>query len=195
MDAPASAELFPHVRIVLGMVIGLAIARVLTGIAGLIQHPAQYRASLLHLLWVGSILFELVLFWWWEFALSRIGEWTFQVFVFLIAYAIALYLLAALLFPDHIERYGGYQAFFLQRRRWFFGVFAVTFLFDVADTLIKGTEYWSRFSADYLVQVPIGLAICLAGFMLRRPVQQIALAMAHIGYQIYWVGRILHMAP
>ena len=38
MDPQAVNELFPHIRIVIGMVIGLAIARLLTGIARLIQN-------------------------------------------------------------------------------------------------------------------------------------------------------------
>ena len=49
------------------------------------------------------------------------------VFFFLIAYAVTLFLLAALLFPDKLDEYRGYEDFFLTRRRWFFGVFALTF--------------------------------------------------------------------
>ena len=194
MDAPAPHELFPHVRIVMGMVIGLGITRLLTGFAGLIQHPGHYRASLLHLMWAGSILLELVLFWWWEFALSRVVHWSFGVFLFLIAYAVILYLLAALLFPDNIGEYGSYEEFFLQRLYWFFGLFALTFLFDVVDTLIKGLDYWNRFAADYLIQVPLGLAICLVGCLTRRRGVQLGLASLHLAYQFYWVGRIVGIA-
>ena len=82
MDTAAPQELFSHIRIVMGMVIGLGITRMLLGIAGFIQHPGRNRVSLLHMLWVGSILLELVLFWWWEFALSRITSWSFGVFLF-----------------------------------------------------------------------------------------------------------------
>ncbi|MFJ5368654.1 hypothetical protein ACIPIA_05460 [Bosea sp. CER48] len=185
-------ELFTHVRIVMGMVIGLGITRMLAGVAGFIQHPGRHRASLLHMLWVGSILLELVLFWWWEFGLSRMPAWSFGIYLFLIGYAVVLYLLAALLFPDNISEYAGYEDFFIKRRRWFFGLLAVTFVLDIVDTLIKGIERWSQLSGDYLVQVPIGLALCLVGSTTARRSVQLALAIVHITYQFYWVGRIVY---
>src|SRR5690606_26741518 len=120
MEHLSSAELFPHVRILMGMVVGLAMTRLLMTIAGLIQHPQRSRLSALHLLWVVSILVELVLFWWWEFALFRLEQWTFAIALFLIVYAITLFLLAALLSPDNIAEYNGYEDFFLKRRHWFF---------------------------------------------------------------------------
>ena len=133
-----AAELFPHIRIVMGMVVGLGITRLLMGVAGLIQHPRRAKLSAIHLLWALSVLVELVLFWWWEFALYEISDWSFGIFAFLIGYAVLLFLMAALLFPDNIDDYDGYEDFFLRRRHWFFGVVALTFLFDIVDTLIKG---------------------------------------------------------
>ncbi|WP_291679968.1 hypothetical protein [Bosea sp. (in: a-proteobacteria)] len=138
MDPQAVNELFPHIRIVIGMVIGLAIARLLTGIARLIQHPKRYRVSLIHLLWVFSLLVELALFWWWEFALSRLPSLTFGTFIFLIVYALTLFLLCALLFPEDLDEYADYEDYFLNRRRWFFGLFALIFVLDVVDTALKG---------------------------------------------------------
>src|SRR6218665_319089 len=189
METVSPHELFTHIRIVLGMVIGLGITRMLAGLAGFIQHPGRHRVSLLHMLWVGSILLELVLFWWWEFGLSRIPAWSFGVYLFLVGYAVVLYLISALLFPDNIAEYAGYEDFFIRRRRWFFGLLAATFVLDVVDTLIKGTEHWSQLSGDYLVQVPIGLALCLVAYVSARRGVHIALASVHILYQAYWIGR------
>lgn len=190
MEIVPPPELFTHVRIVMGMVIGLGITRMLAGVASFIQHPGRNQLSLPHMLWVGSILLELVLFWWWEFGLSRMPAWSFGIYLFLIGYAVVLYLLSALLFPDNISEYAGYEDFFIRRRRWFFGLLAVTFLLDVADTLIKGAERWNQLSGDYLVQVPIGLTLCLIGCVSARRSVQIALALVHIAYQFYWIGRV-----
>ncbi|CAH1658124.1 conserved membrane hypothetical protein [Hyphomicrobiales bacterium] len=192
METVSPHELFPHVRIVMGMVIGLAITRMLTGLASFIQHPGRHRLSLLHMLWVGSILLELVLFWWWEFGLSRISNWSFGIYLFLIGYAVVLYLLAALLFPDNISEYAGYEDFFIRRRRWFFGLLAAAFLLDIVDTLIKGSEHWSQLSGDYLVQVPIGLLLCLVAYISERRGVQIGLALTHLAYQAYWIGRVVY---
>jgi uncharacterized membrane protein len=187
METVPSQELFAHVRIVMGMVTGLGVTRLLTGTAGFIQHPARHRLSLIHLLWVGSILLELILFWWWEFALSHIPVWNFGVFTFLIGYAVVLYMLAALLFPDNISEYAGYEDFFIRRRRWFFSLLAATFALDVTDTLIKGTERWNQLSSAYLLQVPIGLALCLVGFLVARRSVQIAVAALHLSMQLLWI--------
>ncbi|MDB5534344.1 MAG: hypothetical protein JWO28_2659 [Hyphomicrobiales bacterium] len=192
MDTQVSHELFTHVRIVLGMVIGLGITRLLTGVAGFIQHPDRNRLSLLHMLWVVSTLIELVLFWWWQFGLSRIGYWNFSVFLFVISYAVVLYLLAALLFPDNIAEYGGYEDFFLKRRRWFFSLLGATFVLDVIDTLIKGMDHFNALSMDYLVQVPIGLALCVIGWNSTKRNVQIALALVHLAYQAYWIVRVFY---
>ncbi len=185
------AELFPHVRIFMGMVLGMAVSKLLTGFAQLVQHPGRYRLSAVHLLWAGSILVEMVLFWWWEFALSRLPTWTFGTFMFLIGFTISLFLLAALLFPEDIDEYGGYEAYFIRRRYWFFGLLACTFVFDVIDTAIKGEEHWTRLSSDYLIQVPLGLALCLVACISAKPRVHLALALLHIAYQSYWTIRII----
>lgn len=46
MEPNVSAELFPHIRIVMGTVIGLGITRLLMTIAGLVQHPRTGPSSL-----------------------------------------------------------------------------------------------------------------------------------------------------
>ena len=191
MDPQAVNELFPHIRIVIGMVIGLAIARLLTGIARLIQHPKRYRVSLIHLLWVFSLLAELALFWWWEFALSRLSSLTFGTFIFLIVYALTLFLLCALLFPEDLDEYADYEDYFLNRRRWFFGLFALIFVLDVVDTDLKGPARWNHYSADYLIQVPLGLGLCLVASLWANKRLQLAMALLHITYQLYWTARVL----
>ena len=186
-----SPDLFTHVRIIMGLVVGLGIARLLLGSAGFVQHPGKQRVSLLHALWVGSILLELVLFWWWEFALSGITTWNFGIFLFLIAYSVVLFLLAALLYPDNIDEYEGYEDYFLKRRRWFFALLAASFLLDAIDTYIKGLDHWGRLSSDYVIQIPFGLMLCVIACIWARRSLQIGLVLIHIGYQAYLMTRII----
>lgn len=183
----SAAELFPHVRIVMGTVIGLGITRLLMGVAGLVQHPDRAKISLLHLLWSFSILVELILFWWWEFALYEVTDWSFGIFAFLIFYAITLFLMAALLFPDKLDDYAGYEDFFLKRRHWFFGVFGLTFLLDIVDTLIKGEPYFDTLGLDYLIQVPIGLALCAVAIWTTDRRYHLGLVLVHLIYQAWWI--------
>ena len=54
-----------------------------------------------------------------EFWLQGIADWTYEIYFFLISYTILLYFLCALLFPDNVDEYGGYEEYFLSRRKWF----------------------------------------------------------------------------
>lgn len=191
--ATAASELFPHVRIVMGMVVGLGITRILMGLAGIIQHRTRPRLSLIHLLWAGSMLLELVFFWWWEFELSTIDTWSFGIFFFLILYSVTLFLLGALLFPDKLDGYAGYEDFFLQRRHWFFGVFAVTFVLDIIDTLIKGEPYFDGLGLGYVIQIPIVIALCLIGIWTSDRRYHLGLVLAHIAYQLFWIAGLFTM--
>lgn len=181
MDSPPLAETYTHVRIVLAMVIGLGITRILTGVASFIQHPRLHRASLLHMLWVASILFELVLFWWWDVRLARENEWTFRVFLFQISYTIVLFLVAALLFPDNVAEYGGYQEFFIQRRRWFFSLLAATWALD----LIKNPDIWIHLTTSFLIQASFSIALCIVAILFKQRNVQLAVVGLYIARQIY----------
>lgn len=195
MHELGTAELFPHVRIVMGMVVGLGITRLLMTVAGFIQHPQNARLSGLHLLWILSILLELVLFWWWEFALFRLEQWTFGVTLFLILYAVTLFLLAGLLSAENISEYDGYEDFFLKRRRWFFGLFAATFVLDTIDTIIKGDGYWTRYEIDYAIQVPVGLLLCAIAIYSADRRVHFGAVLLHLSYQVYLITRFFYTVP
>lgn len=191
-DAPSAAELFPHIRIVMGMVVGLGITRLLMGIAGLIQHPARAKLSAIHLLWALSVLIELVLFWWWEFALYEVTDWSFGIFAFLIGYALTLFLMAALLFPDNIADYAGWEDLFLRRRHWFFAIFGLTFVLDIVDTVIKGEPYFDTLGIEYLVQVPIGLALAGLAIWTANRRYHLGLVIVHLIYQLWWISILFY---
>lgn len=186
------SELFPHVRIVMGMVVGLGITRLLMGYAGLIQHPRRAKLSLVHLLWGFSILVELVLFWWWEFDLYGVQTWNFGLFAFLIGYAVTLFLLAALLFPDKLDDYDGYEDFFLRRRHWFFAIFGLTFVLDIVDTLVKGEPYFDTLGIGYLIQVPIGLALAAVAIWTADRRYHLGLVLIHLLYQALWIALLFN---
>jgi hypothetical protein len=187
------ADIFVHIRIPLGLVIGLGITRILMGFAGLIQHPKRAKLSLIHLLWASSILVELVLFWWWEFELHLLKDWSFGIFFFLIGYAVSLFLLAALLFPDRIDDYDGYLDFFLKRRHWFFAIFGLTFLLDVADTLVKGAPYFDSYGIQYLIQVPAGLILAGIAIITANLRYHLGMVILHLLYQAWWIALLFRV--
>lgn len=184
------AQAFPHIRIVMGMIIGLGVARLLTGVARIIQHPRQYPLYLVHLGWVASVLLTLVHFWWWEFALFTIPRWTFEEYLFVISYATLLFLLSALLFPDHLEGYTGYEQFFLSRRRWFFGLMALCYVFDIVDTIMKGAEHFAYFGIEYIIRTPVMVGLCVVAAVTANRRFHAALVVGTLLYQVSWIVRL-----
>ncbi|TGQ38552.1 MULTISPECIES: hypothetical protein [unclassified Mesorhizobium] len=183
-------DIFPHIRIVMGMVIGLGVTRLLSGLARIIQHPGQYRLYLVHLAWVGSVLLMLVHFWWWEFGLYALQTWTFGKYLFIIFYAVTLFMLCALLFPDSMLDYTSYEDFFYSRRVWFFGLLGATYLLDVVDTMLKGPEHFARFGVEYLIRTPVFATLCIVAILVRDRRFHIAFVAATLIYQISFILRL-----
>lgn len=188
--AISSHDVFPHIRIVMGMVIGLGVTRLLSGVARIVQHPAQYPLYPVHLAWVGSVLLMLVHFWWWEIGLFEIDNWTFGKYLFLIGYAIVLFLLCALLFPDSMQDYGSYRDYFYARRAWFFGLLASTYLLDVVDTLLKGQAHFARFGHEYLIRTPLFVVLCIAAACSTNRRYHVAFVAFALIYQAWWILRL-----
>lgn len=183
-------DIYPHIRVIMGMVTGLGITRLLSGIARIVQHPGRIPLSPLHLAWVGSILLYLVHFWWWEFGLYQVENWTFGTYLFIIAYAVSLFLLCALLFPDQLYDYESYGDYFIARRAWFFGVLAITYMLDVVDALIKGDVHFSRFAHEYLIRTPILVALCIAAIRTASSRFHAIFIVATLAYQLSWIFRL-----
>lgn len=146
------AEAFAHVRIIIGMILGLSVSRLLTGSARFVQHPGKQKIYPVHLAWVAFILLSVVHFWWFEFGLRNIPVWTFEKYLFVIFYSGLYFLLCTLLFPDSMEEYTGYRDYFLSRRKWFFGLLALSQVVDVIDTFIKGADRYKLYGLEYPVQ-------------------------------------------
>ena len=127
-------DLFVHVRIVIGMVVGLSVTRLLGGFAKIVQHPSRAGIDPIHLGWALSTLLFVVDFWWWQFGLRSLDHLKVRLFVFVIFYASLFYFLCALLFPDDITDYAGIWDYFMSRRIWFFGILALTNVVDLGDT-------------------------------------------------------------
>lgn len=189
MDNVSPGEVFLHIRVLLGTVVGLGLARLIMIIAGLIQHPRRARSSLLHMLWVGSVMIELVLFWWWQISLFHLASWTFGMTAFMVVYAVLLVLIATILAPDNIAEYNGYEDFFLQRRRWFFGLFAMVAVFDVIDNALKGGAYLERFGPTYYLQAPIGITACLIACYTANRKVHLSIIAVHFAHQLYLISR------
>ena len=142
-------EVFGHVRIIMATVMGLSVARLLNGLARFVQHPKLDQIYGVHLGWALFLLLSVIHFWWFEFGLSRIETWTFPVYFFVLSYAALFFFVCAILFPDRMDDYSGYEDYFHSRRRWFYGFLSCLFVIDVVDTAMKGAEHFRSLGPVY----------------------------------------------
>jgi hypothetical protein len=191
MNLPRSSpDLLLHIRVVISIIVGLCITTLLSGFARFVQHPKRAKVSILHLGWAASLLLWVIHFWWWEFRLTLVPQWTFAIYFFVILYAILFYFLCTLLFPSDLKDYAGYEDYFLSRRKWFFGFLAATFIADVIDTSLKGSDYLHSFGLEYPIRIAVSLAVCcIAMFTKNRRIQLTLLAVSLL-YQISFIVRL-----
>ncbi|HEY7978712.1 MAG TPA: hypothetical protein VID67_10985 [Rhizomicrobium sp.] len=181
-------DAFTHIRLILGFVISLSLARLLSGLARFVQHPEEMKPDAIHLMWSLSVLILLVHFWWWEFWLGTIATWTFALYAFLLVFALQLFLLAALLYPDNVSEYAGYGDYFMRRRAWFFGVFASVNIFDVIDTLIKGAHHAAQYNWSYWIQAPAYVLLSLVAIFSANRKFHITFIAANLIWQIFFIA-------
>lgn len=195
MDTATLIKLFEHCRLIIGMVVSLAIARLLNGLAKFVQHPRKVRVYSVHLCWVFCTLLLIIHFWWWEFKLRVLLQaWTFEAYLFVISYAITFFMLCALLFPDQMEEYKGFEDYFISRRFWFFGILGFAFIMDIIDTSLKGAAYFSNLGLEYLLRNSFFIIFSvLAMFVVNRRFQ-LFFAISALIYEITFIFRLFHTA-
>jgi hypothetical protein len=178
---------FGYVRTVISIIVGLSIGRLLTGITRFIQHPKQQKIFAAHLAWSFFMLIYVIHFWWWEFHLDVV-RWNFAIYCFAVLYLSMIFTLCTLLFPDSISEYTGYQDYFMSRRRWFFGILIVIFLFDILDGRVKGADYLSSLGLGLWFRLAFYVAGSIAATLSRNVKFQTAFAVAALVCEIVWAS-------
>ncbi|SFI72141.1 hypothetical protein SAMN04515648_1347 [Phyllobacterium sp. CL33Tsu] len=180
-------EVFTHVRVIIGIILGLSVSRLLTGVARIIQHPQRKNIFAVHLGWVLFTFLTVVHFWWFEFYLHELVQWTFEAYLFVIFFASIHFLACALLFPDSMEGYSGYEDYFMSRRAWYFGILIAIFVVDFFDTAMKGKAHFGSLGPEYPFRNLFLIAIAGLGIYLRRPNAQIVLVCLALIVQIAFI--------
>lgn len=186
----SAPDVFTHARILVGVVIGLGLTRILTGVARFMQHPHVKPLYVTHLLWLAVVLLSAVHFWWFELELAHIQPWPFELFVFVLCYAFLFYLMASLLIPDEIDEYASYEEYFLSRRGWFFGLLAATVPVDLLDTLVKGPAYFHSLGIEYPLRLGTVLVLCGIAAWTRNRTFHFTFAALYLLYLIAWILRL-----
>ncbi|MFC5757673.1 hypothetical protein [Rhizobium sp. GCM10022189] len=190
LQTAATPEVYVYIRTVMSMVIGLSLARLLTGLGGIVQSPGKNRVYWVHLGWVASMFLFIIHFWWWEYRLQSLAVISFGVYLFLISFCCLFFFLCVLIFPTTLEDYGGYEEYFISRRRWFFGMLAVTYVVDFLDTLLKGKAYLAALGWEYPLRNAVFIALSIvAAWTANRRFHAVFVSVGLL-YQISWIFRL-----
>ena len=57
IDGTLPSDVYLHIRVLFSMILGLGVARLLGGVAPIVQHPKEYKGYWVHLLWALFLLF------------------------------------------------------------------------------------------------------------------------------------------
>jgi hypothetical protein len=185
-------EMFNYVMVLASVIIGLGIAHLLQGIGGLVQHPRREKIYWVHLVWVAGVFLRAIFWWWFEFDLSKIAEWTFALYLFVLAYAVLIYLWCALLFPRDLAGYDGFKGYFYSRRGWFFGLLLAGQAVDVADTLLKGLAHFRSLGPSYPVGIGTVSVLLLIAMRTRSERYHAALAIFAVVYLVAYPWLVFH---
>jgi hypothetical protein len=184
---------FEYVMTLVSIVVGLALTHILSALGSAVhrlRHGPPIRLDAVYLLWVGFVLAWLLSFWWWEFKFHDLDiKWTFGLYLFVILYAVVLFLMAVILVPRDMDGVHDSYAYFMAGRRWFFGALLVANAVDFADSLLKGITWALR--PDYVVQLVLYIAAAALGVASGRRSVQLGIAVVMFALQLVYTWESL----
>jgi hypothetical protein len=156
-------------------------------LARFVQHPSRDHIYLAHLGWALFLLLAIVHFWWFEFGLQRIGQWTFEVYFFVICYAALFFFVCAILFPERMDEYAGFAEYFHSRQKWFYALLGGLFLADLLDTAVKGLEHFASFGIFYPIRQGALFALAVAAMFVADRRYHAGFVVLGLLSEVYWI--------
>ena len=154
---------FEFLAVFISIVIGLGVTHILYGIARQIHNRGRQQVAMLHFIWTLNVILILLLNWWVLFLWADYPAWSFDIYLLLIGWGIALYMLAVILFPPDISKEDSFEEIFEQNRKWLFGTFVVFVVLDVAQTAVRGQllepKIYLPFVLHYAALAAIGIPV------------------------------------
>ena len=132
---------FDYLTILISLIIGLALANVLTGFANLIHERERVRLFLPSVVWAIWIFVAAVQHWWADYNAHTVVRWSFAAFFSMLLIPLDLYLLSELALPrrQSADALINLEAWYFRNRRWFFGlVAALVPLSFLEEQLVRG---------------------------------------------------------
>lgn len=185
---------FEYIAVLISIIVGLGITHLLAGVGRLIGDSEQTTPYWVHLVWSFYVFFYLIFFWWWQFEYNTLEVWSFELYIFIILYAVAMYLIAVVLFPRDLPKNGDFKAYYYSRRGWFFSLMIVANVVDYVDTAAKGGDYLAGLGAEYWTYLLVSSVIYVIAMRSRNEAFHGILAVVTVVYMFSWAFRYYAIA-
>ena len=186
---------FEYIAVLVSIIVGLGIAHLLAGVGRLIGDARDTNPYWIHLVWAAYMFLILIFFWWWEFKFNTLETWTFDLYLFIVMYAVVLYLTVVVLFPRDLPEGGDFKRYYYDRRAWFFGLLIAQNAMDFIDSAAKGTDHLMTLGPEYWSWLVITTLLYLAAIRWTNERFHGFLAVASLVYMVSWALRMYETAP
>ena len=167
--------------VLISIVIGIGITNLLSGVARAFEVAAkdirQLGNAKIYFAWVLQSFVWMACFWWYQVALINDITWTLPRYFLELAYAVALFLMTAILSPRANSDTVDFDAYFISQRRWFFLAYLLTTLIDVTETLSNG-GFGHLMEIGWVTNIGMLGAVVLAILCIRFPNRKFQFAMS-----------------
>lgn len=177
---------FEYIVVLVSVILGLGVTHLATGATKLIQNRDVVRFYMPHAIWTLNILVYILLIWWAMFWWNGHTDWYAYEYLFIASYAIALFFLAAMLYPHDMEKNIDIRAYFFRNRRWFFGALFVAWCIDIPETLVKETSGLRETPPEYFWFVALELSIAATGFVTSNRIVHALLPFAWLVLTLFY---------
>jgi len=154
---------FEYLAVLISIIIGLGVTQLLAGIGQAIHQRSSNRVDVLHIVWTANVFMVLVLNWWVAFSWRNEATWSFETFLFVVLWAVSMFMLAVLLYPPRLDPGEDYADVFEKNRIWFLGTFIIMIGADIGQTALRGgllnPPIYLPFVLHYAVLFAIGIAV------------------------------------
>lgn len=152
------ANVFSYLTVLISIILGLAIAHLLAGVARSVSRRATTVFYWPTLVWIVVLFILIIQVWWVDFSLSVVPRWTLAGFVSTLLIPATLYFMSFLILPESSDM----RATYFENRVWFFWLLAAVPFFGTlqqllveshvhrdADTAVKGLGVILTIAAIY----------------------------------------------
>jgi hypothetical protein len=159
---------FEFISILMSIVVGLGVTNLLSGVGRAFYRRKQVPMDEVHLVLTTSTLLVLALNWWVTFKWNTTTVWSFDTFLVLIAWTIALYMLTTFLYPPDLSEEEERGNRFDRNRSGYYSAFIVFCAMDITQTAMRGGLFqpiwYLPFVAHYAVLAGAGLWVRKRGY-------------------------------